>query len=190
MTKICLIWARPRIVSRISGASSPPRAGLHVVDRLVDDVVVAQVDAVGLRLGGRLRLGLHVEAEHDRVGRRGQHDVALVDGADRAVDDLQLDLVGARAARATRATASTEPCTSASEDEPQLLDLARLDLLVQPLQRDARGRLDLEPCRGPARMAGDLPGLALVGDRHQHVAGRRHARQARGARPDPRARPA
>ena len=51
--------------------------GVDLLDRLVDDAVQANVDA--LLLGKRLGLGLraHVEADDDGVGRVGERDVAL-----------------------------------------------------------------------------------------------------------------
>src|SRR5207247_11196300 len=61
------------------GREHAGQGGLQVVDRVVDDVVAADVDAVGLRLSRRLRLGLDVEPDDDRVRRRGEHDVAFVD---------------------------------------------------------------------------------------------------------------
>src|SRR5690606_15661788 len=70
----------------------PFHRGLHILDRLVDDVVEADVDA--LPLGGRTRLRRrpHVEADDDRARRRREEDVRLVDRADPAVHDLDGDL--------------------------------------------------------------------------------------------------
>src|SRR5262249_49006883 len=147
---------------------------LEVVDRLVDDVVRTQVDAVGLRLLTRFRLRLHVEAEHDRARGRCQHHVALVDRADGRVDHLQLHLVGRQLLERLRESFH-RALHVGLEDEPQLLHLARLDLLLQSLERDARRYLS--GCLGAIRAHGrDLPRLALVRNRDQHVAGGRHAR--------------
>src|SRR5205085_1601248 len=52
---------------------------LDLVDRLVDDRVVADVDALTLGQLARLALGPDVEADDHRVGRHGQHDVVLGD---------------------------------------------------------------------------------------------------------------
>ena len=49
---------------------------LDVVGHLVDDVVGADVDALALRLELGLGVGPDVEADHDRVRRGGQADVA------------------------------------------------------------------------------------------------------------------
>src|SRR6185369_3143326 len=65
----------------------------HVVQRLVDDAVRADVDAFPLRERRRLRLGSDVEAEDDRVRRRGEQHVRLGDAADRAVEDVHPHVV-------------------------------------------------------------------------------------------------
>src|SRR5213593_4676337 len=150
--------------------------GLEIVDRLVDDVVVPDVDTVRLRLGRRFGLGLHVESQHDRVGRRREHHVALSDHADRAVDDLQFHLVGRQAFERLRQRPDGA-LDVGLQNEPQLLHLARLDLLLQSLERDARRRLTLRLVTLESH-GRDLPRLALVRDGHQHVAGGRHTRKA------------
>src|SRR5262249_49893146 len=61
----------------------------QVVQRVVDDRVEADVDAFAFRQRGRLGLRPDVEADHDRVRRRRQEDVRLVDAADRPVDDVE-----------------------------------------------------------------------------------------------------
>src|SRR5712692_2776618 len=154
----------------------PGEGGLEVVDRLVDDVVVSDVDAVRLRLGGRFGLGLHVEPQHDRVGRRREHHVAFSDHADRAVDDLQLHLVGRQPFERLRQRPDGT-LDVGLQNEPQLLHLAGLDLLLQPLERDARRRLTLRLVTIESH-GRDLPRLALVRDDHQHVAGGRHTRES------------
>ena len=76
------------------------------------------------------------------------------------------------------------------EHEAQLLDLARLDLLVQLLQRDAGGALALEPvavARARSAICRALRSSATT-SRVSPACG--HAGEARGSRPDPRARPA
>jgi len=65
-------------------------------------------------------------------------------------------------------SASTEPCTSGLEDEPELLHLARLDLLVQVLEGYPRRALALELLAVRAH-GGDLPRLALVGHHEEGV---------------------
>ena len=54
----------------------------QVVERLVDDRVVADLHALALGRGARVADRAHVEAEDDRVGGGGEHDVGLGDAAD------------------------------------------------------------------------------------------------------------
>ena len=85
-----------------------------------------------------LALRPHVEADDDRVRRRGQQDVAFVDGAHAGVDHADLDLVvgellqglGQHFGRAAHV---------GLDDDRQFLDFAGLHLLVQLLERDAAG---------------------------------------------------
>src|SRR5688572_5459638 len=124
------------------GSEQSGEGGLEVVHGFVDDVVVAHVHAVGLRLARRLRLRLDVEAEHDGAGGGGEHDVRLVDGAHRAVNDLELDLLRGQPLEGV-AHRFEGALNVGLEDEAQLLDLARRDLLLQAFERDARGSLAL-----------------------------------------------
>ena len=174
------IWrtsARPSTTSMISGSSRPLRAAVDVVGQLVDDVVEADVDALGLG-GPAGGLGdLRVEADDDRVRRRRQHDVVVGDVAGALVEDVDPDLVlvellegvGDRAERARHV---------GLEDDPQLLGLAGLDLAVEVLER--RPAAALAALRGGLGLAGldHRPGGLLVGDDAQDVARLRHGRQA------------
>src|SRR5664279_352191 len=67
---------------------------LDLVDRVVDDVVVADVDAVVLGELSRSGVGADVEADDHGLRCDREVDVAFADAADRGVDDLHLDLVG------------------------------------------------------------------------------------------------
>ena len=122
--------------------------GAQLVERLVDDRVVADLDALALGDGARVADRADVEADDDRVGRGGEHDVGLVDAADAAADDVdrhlvlrQLgDLVLERLGRAGDV---------GLDEQRELLELARLDALEDVLERDlaaraARVRLGLE----------------------------------------------
>src|SRR3712207_653981 len=66
---------------------------LDLLDRLVDDRVVPDVDALAVGQLGGLTLGPDVEAQDDDVVGQRQVDVALGDRADAAVDDPQRDVV-------------------------------------------------------------------------------------------------
>ena len=82
-----------------------------------------------------LGVGTHVEADDDRVGRVGQHDVGLGDTADRRVDDVDADLglvhlverVLERLDRALHV---------GLDDEVEVLELALGDTLEQVVERD------------------------------------------------------
>ena len=83
------------------------------------------------------------------------------------MDDLEAHLVGGEALERLRERLH-RALHVGLENEPQLLDLAGDDLLVQVLEGDAGGALALEPV--PIRAHGrDLPRLALVGDHEQRV---------------------
>ena len=66
----------------------------HVVDHIVDDRVVADLDAVALGQVARLRVGPHIEADDEGAGCLGQDHIAFVDPADRRVQHPHRDLVG------------------------------------------------------------------------------------------------
>src|SRR5450759_4404623 len=63
-----------------------------VLGDLVDDPVRAHVDAFGFGERGGRGAGPHAEADDDRRGGAGQHDVVLVDAAYARMDDAHLDL--------------------------------------------------------------------------------------------------
>src|SRR3546814_4734872 len=62
--------------------------------QLVDDRVVADVDAVALGDLARLLVGADVEADDERLGRSGQGHVGLVDAAHAGVQQANPNLVG------------------------------------------------------------------------------------------------
>src|SRR5580693_988610 len=66
--------------------------GLDLLDRLVDDRVVADVDALAPGQLARPFGRPDVEADDHRVGGDGQVDVVLCDRADAAADHAQADL--------------------------------------------------------------------------------------------------
>ena len=62
-------------------ASSPCHRQLHVVERLIDDVVQFDIDTFLLGESSRPASRTNVEADDDRVACLGQVDVALGDAA-------------------------------------------------------------------------------------------------------------
>ena len=69
---------------------------LHVVDEIVDDVVVADLDAVMLGKVARLLMRADVEAKDDRLRGRGQRHIGFGYAADAAMDDPRHDFVVAK----------------------------------------------------------------------------------------------
>ena len=114
---------------------------LDVVEELVDDPVCAHVDPAAL--GERLRLGVgaHVEADDDRVGRIGEHDVRFGDRARTAVQDVDAHLF-ARKFEKGLFDRLRGALHVALDDDVEPLDLAFRDLAEHVVQRHARLRLD------------------------------------------------
>src|ERR687892_1365257 len=119
--------------------------GLDLVDRLVDDRVVADVDALALgKLLGALR-GAHVERDDDALVDGGEVDVVVGDRTDAAVDDPQRDLLPHVDLEQGVLESLDGAGDVALDDEVERLDLA----LLQPvLQRDPLAGL------GEGRIAG------------------------------------
>ena len=112
----------------------------------------------------------HVEADDDRVRRRGQQHVAFVDGAHAGVDHADLDLVvgellqglGEHFGRAAHV---------GLDDDRQFLDFAGLHLLVQLLQGEAAGFGERGFLLPLIAEIDDLLGLGGIGDHLEIVAG-------------------
>src|SRR6478736_2001131 len=132
---------------------------LDLVDRLVDDRVVADLDTLALGDLGVLALGPDVEADDDGVGGHREVDVVERDRADAAVDDAQVDLVAhvdleqgvlERLDRTRHVTL---------EDEVEGLDLAGREGLVEVLEADALASLGQGGLTvGRLALLGDLAG--------------------------------
>ena len=83
----------------------------HVVDEIVDDVVVADFDAGALRRLARFLMRAHVEADDRHAGGFRQRDVGFGDAAGAGMQHARGDFVGAELVERPM-IASTEPCTS------------------------------------------------------------------------------
>src|SRR5690242_3318714 len=144
---------------------------LDLFDRLVDDRVVADVDALapGQLTGPFGRPD--VEADDHRVGGDGQVDVILGDRADAAADHAQADLFADVELEQRVLEGFDRTGHVTLDDEEQFLALARLERLVQVLERDPPSTLG-ELGDALARLAalGDLPGHPVVGDDQEVVA--------------------
>ena len=66
---------------------------LNVLDRLIDDLVQSDINALALCRCLSRRIRTHVKADNDRVGRTRKGDIGLVDCADTAVNTLYDNLL-------------------------------------------------------------------------------------------------
>src|SRR5262249_12430492 len=149
---------------------------LDLVDRLVDDRVVADVDALAVGQLPRLALRPDVEADHDRVRGGGQVDVVLGDAADAAVHDPQRHLVARHLDLQQRVLQGLHrPGAVTLDDQVELLDLAFAEHPVQVLQADPAAALrQLGVALAGLPAAGDLPGHPVLLDDQERVAGAGH----------------
>ena len=123
--------------------------------------------------------GPHVEADHHRVRGGGEVDVVLGDAADARVDHVDahlgvVDLLQLADDRLDRAL------HVALEDDVEVGDAARLELLEQLLERDAAARLLGERLAAQplAALLRELAGAAVVLDDAAELAGRRRLVEA------------
>src|SRR3954447_14348487 len=112
----------------------------HVVRQLVDDVVQADVDALGFRRPAGRVGDLCVEADDDRVRGGRQHDVVVGDVAGALVEDVDPDLLLVELLEGV-ADGTERAGHVGLEDDPELLGLTRLDLAVEVLEGRATARV-------------------------------------------------
>src|SRR5699024_10808495 len=147
---------------------------LDVVDRLVDDRVVADVDAFAVCQVASLRLRTDVEADDDRVVDRGQVDVVLRDRTDAAVDDPQIDLVAHIDLEQRVLERFDGTRDIALEDEVEHVDLALGQCLGEVLEADALATAGLSGAAlDGVALLGDLAGRAVVIGGDERITGTR-----------------
>src|SRR5690606_25941415 len=159
---------------------------LHVVDRLVDDAVVANVHARFLDRVPRRVVRAHVEPDDRGLGRRRQRGVRLGDAADAGGDHLDLHLVGRKLRERVAQRFRTAVHVGLDQQrDGLLLSLRHLAEHVLELRRLLLRELRLA-CLGLAVLR-DLARLALVLHHEEVVARVRRLRQPehddRGRRP-------
>ena len=156
-----------------------------VVGHLVDDVVAADLDLFLVGQTPRRLVGDHVEADDDGLRRMGQHHVRGGDGADRAVQNLDLDFrvlqLGEflldRFDRASHVGTDDQIQVDHVLGRDQFaFGQAPLELLERHAGGDAGQRL-LAVAVGP--LLGDLPGLSDFVEHVEAVAGGRSDIQPR-----------
>src|SRR4051794_27035387 len=150
---------------------------LDLLDRLVEDRVVPDVDALAVGQLGGLPLGPDVEADDDDVVGERQVDVALADRADAAVDDPQRDVVAHLDLHERVLERLDGARVVALDDQVELTVL--LQRGVEVLQADPLAhRRVLRVADAGLAPVGDLPGDAVLLDDEEGVAGARHGREA------------
>src|SRR5690606_16062001 len=150
---------------------------LDLLDRLVDHRVVPDVDTLARGAFGRLALRTHVVPDHDRVGRRGEVDVALGDTTHTAVDDVELHLVADVDLHQGRFERLDGTRVVALDDQVEGVGL--LQRGVQVLQADTLAPGGVLGVADPSLAAlGDLPGHPVLLDDEERVTGPRHRCEA------------
>ena len=71
-------------------------SGLYIICQLVDDVVVANIDALFLCLAQSGPVGLDIEADDDGSRGRGQVYIGFTDIADSFMDQAHLEVLFAK----------------------------------------------------------------------------------------------
>ena len=151
----------------------------QLLDRAVDDRVGADLDALAVGDLAGVADGPHVEGEDHALGGGREHHVGLVDAADAAVDDVDLDLLLGELGDLVLDRLE-RPRDVGLDDQAELLDGALLGELEDVLEGDlapgaARERLGLQAVGALAR---ELAGAALVLDDAHVLARLGHAVEA------------
>ena len=149
---------------------------LDLVDTVVNDAVHAHVDVASRGAVACGTVGTNVEADDDRTGGGGEHDVAFVDGADGAVDDLDADFL-VRDLFERGLDRLGRALNVGLDDQVERLHLAGLDLAEQILQADLLRRAGTAVLLDTA-LLGELARHALVRNGVKDVAGAGHFVQA------------
>src|SRR5260370_5395693 len=149
--------------------------GLDFLDRLVDDRVVADIDALGAGQLTGPASPTDVEADDHRFGGDRQVDIVLGDRADTAADDPQLHFLANIALQQRLFQRFHRAGYVTLDDEQQLFPLAGLERGLQVLQRDPRPPLREHrgALSGLATLR-DLPGHPVVVDDKEAVARAAH----------------
>src|ERR1700722_12744647 len=153
--------------------------GLDLLDRLVDDRVVADVHALALREFACPPGRPDVEADDHRFRGDGQVHVVLRDRADAAADDPEVHFLADVELEQRVLQGLNRAGHVALDDQQQLFALACLQRRLEVLERDpatSLGELGGPLAGLPA--LGDLPGHPVVGDDEEVVARLRHRGEA------------
>src|SRR5271169_4042893 len=152
--------------------------GLDLLDRLVDDRVVADVHALAPSQLARPLGRPDVEADDHRVRGDGQVHVVLGDRADAAADHAQADFLADIELEQRVLQGLDRAGHVALDDEQQFLTLAGLERRLQALERDPPRLGELGIALASLTAFGDLAGDPVVGDDQEVVARVGHRGQA------------
>src|SRR5580700_10696207 len=144
--------------------------GLDLLDRLVDDRVVADVHALALGQLARPAGRPDVEADDHRVRGDGQVHVVLGDRADAAADHAQADFLADIELEQRVLQGLDRAGHVALDDAQQFLALAGLERRLQTLERDPPRLRELGIALASLTAFGDLAGDPVVGDDQEVVA--------------------
>ena len=109
----------------------------HFIDEIVDDVVVADFDALVIGRLLRLRIGADVEADDDSLRCRRKRDIRLGDATDARMHEARFDFVVADLAKCSR-DRFDRTLHVALDDKREFLALGVLELLHHLLERALR----------------------------------------------------
>ena len=151
--------------------------GLHLVDRFVDDVVVADLHAARFGELARLRVGARVEADDDRLRREREVDVRLGDAAHRRMHDVDLHLVGRQLGQRLRQRL-VAALHVGLDDQRQRLDAGLAHLVEHVLELRRLLLRELHVAELALAEQRDFARLALVAERDHFFARQRNVRQA------------
>src|SRR5579875_752987 len=147
---------------------------LHVVDDVVDDRVVADLQAVAPRELARLRIGADIEADDQCLRRCRQGDIRLVDAADPRVEHAYGDLVRRQALDRVDDRLD-RPLDVRLDHDRKLLRLTSSDLRAHLLDGVARATRDANIAKLALTEFGHFPRTHLVLDDAERIAGERRA---------------
>ncbi len=155
------------------GSSNPSIA--DIIQRVVNDAIEANVDALSLRQRRRFRLGTDIKSDHDRLGSRREQDVGFGNPADSGVHDPQFDSAS-RHLFHRRSQGFRRALHIGLDDDGEFFDIAFLDLGKQIIETDFRrpGQIGSPLLHRP--FLGNLAGDTLVLHNGEDITGRRHSR--------------
>ena len=151
----------------------------HLVDKVVDHRVIADLKFVALGTVARLDIGPHAEADHQCAGRCREGNVRFVDAANRAMNHADRDLVGRQFFQRT-ADRLKRPLDVGFDNDREQVGFAFGDFGEHLFQRSTSsgGQCDPFVARGIGTEAGDFTGAGFTLHHTQFIARTRGAGQA------------